>query len=39
LILTKRPPAEGFAWLKYDDDGHEVEANLAEVQLVALVEG
>ncbi|CCD35602.1 Chromosome (plasmid) partitioning protein ParB [Candidatus Paraburkholderia kirkii UZHbot1] len=37
LILTKRPPAEGFAWLKYDD-GHEIEANLAEVQLVALVE-
>jgi ParB family chromosome partitioning protein len=39
LILTRRPPAEGFAWLKYDDDGREIEANLAEVKLVALVEG
>ena len=38
INLTKRPPAEGFAWIKYDDDGHEVEVNLADVQLVALVE-
>jgi ParB family chromosome partitioning protein len=39
LILTRRPPAEGYAWLKYDDDGHEAEVNLVDVQLVALVEG
>lgn len=39
LILNRRPPAEGFAWLKYDDDGHEFEANLVQVQLVALLEG
>lgn len=39
LILSRRPPTEGFAWLKYDDDGHEFEANLAQVQLVALLEG
>lgn len=39
LILNRRPPTEGFAWLKYDDDGHEFEANLAQVQLVALLEG
>lgn len=39
LILTRRPPAEGYAWLKYDDDGQEFEANLAQVSLVALVEG
>jgi ParB family chromosome partitioning protein len=39
LILNRRPPADGFAWLKYDDDGHEFEANLAQVQLVALLEG
>lgn len=39
LILNRRPPAEGFAWLKYDDDGQEFEANLAQVQLVALLEG
>jgi len=39
LILSRRPPTEGFAWLKYDDDGHEFEANLAQVQLVAVLEG
>ena len=39
LILNRRPPAEGFAWLKYDDDGQEFEANLSSVTLVALVEG
>lgn len=39
LILNRRPPADGFAWLKYDDDGHEFQANLAQVQLVALLEG
>lgn len=39
LILTRRPPAEGYAWLKYDDDGQEFEARLADVTLVALVEG
>lgn len=39
LILNRRPPAEGFAWLKYDDDGQEFEADLAQVQLVALLEG
>jgi len=38
LILTRRPPAEGYAQLKYDD-GSEMQANLAEVALVALVEG
>lgn len=39
LILNRRPPAEGFAWLKYDDDGQEFEADLSQVQLVALLEG
>ena len=39
IILNRRPPAEGFAWLKYEDDGQEFEANLAQVQLVALLEG
>jgi len=39
LILTRRPPAEGWAWLKYEDDGHEFEAELTTVQLVALLEG
>jgi len=39
LILDRRPPADGFAWLKYDDDGQEFEANLSSVTLVALLEG
>jgi ParB family chromosome partitioning protein len=39
LILTKRPPADGYAWLKYEDDGQEFEANLENVQLRAVVEG
>ena len=39
LILNRRPPAEGWAWLKYEDDGQEFEADLAKVQLVALMEG
>jgi ParB family chromosome partitioning protein len=39
LMLNRRPPNEGWAWLKYDDDGHEFEADLATVQLVALREG
>lgn len=38
LILDKRPPAHGWGWVKYDDDGHEFEADLKEVELVALVE-
>ena len=39
LVLNRRPPADGFAWLKYDDDGQEFEADLSKVQLIALVEG
>lgn len=39
LILTRRPPADGYAWLKYDDDGAEFEASLADVKLMALIEG
>lgn len=39
LLLNRRPPVEGYAWIKYDQDGQEIEANLAQVQLVALVEG
>jgi ParB family chromosome partitioning protein len=37
LILTRRPTAEGLAWLKYEDDGDEFEAKLTEVALVALL--
>jgi ParB family transcriptional regulator, chromosome partitioning protein len=39
LILNRRPPAPGWAWLRYEDDGHEFEADLVKVQLVAVMEG
>jgi ParB family chromosome partitioning protein len=39
LILNRRPPADGWAWLKSEDDGQEFEAELVTVQLVALIEG
>lgn len=39
LMLDRRPPAEGWAWLKYEDDGREFEADLSTVQLVALLGG
>lgn len=39
LQLNRRPSAAGQAWLKYDDDGQEFEAVLAQVKLVAILEG
>jgi len=39
LILNRRPSTEGWAWLNYEDDGQEFEADLAKVQLTALLEG
>jgi ParB family chromosome partitioning protein len=39
LVLTRRPPAEGYAWMKYEDDGAEFEASLSDVKLIALLEG
>lgn len=39
LILTRRPSAEGFAWIKYEDDGQEFEASLSSATLVSLIEG
>ena len=39
LILNRRPRTEGYAWLKYADDGQEFEADLDKVRLVSLVEG
>lgn len=38
LVLNRRPRASGHAWLRYDD-GQEIEADLSEVQLIALLEG
>lgn len=39
LILSRRPQAEGYAWLKYEDNDQELEVNLAQVRLVAVLEG
>jgi ParB family chromosome partitioning protein len=39
LILNRRPPTDGFAWLKDEIDGHEYEADLTKVQLVSIMEG
>jgi len=38
LLLTKRPPSEGRAWLKFEDDGKEGDVALADVRLVAIRE-
>lgn len=39
LALHKRPTTEGLAWIKYDDDGQEIETDLADLDLVALIDG
>lgn len=39
LILMRRPSTEGRAWLKYDDDGSEVDADLENVKLITVIEG
>jgi ParB family chromosome partitioning protein len=39
LVLTRRPSNMGRAWIKYEDDGSEIEADLIHVELVAVVEG
>lgn len=36
LLLNRRVTDERFAWLKYEDDGEELEVELAELQLLAL---
>ncbi|MFL6718483.1 MAG: ParB/RepB/Spo0J family partition protein [Burkholderiaceae bacterium] len=37
LLWHRRPVEKGFAWVKYEDTGEEVQAPLAEVKLVALL--
>lgn len=39
LVLNRRAPASGMAWLKYEDDGRVAKVHLKQVQLVAIVEG
>jgi ParB family transcriptional regulator, chromosome partitioning protein len=37
-LITNRRAAYGLAWVKYDDDGHEIEVDLNKVKLVAVIE-
>jgi ParB family chromosome partitioning protein len=37
LLLTRRPLASGRAWLRFEDDGQELDAALADVRLLAIV--
>ena len=39
LILNRRPSRGGASWMKYDDDGSEFEAELADVRLISVIEG
>lgn len=39
LVLNKRPSGHGQAWIKYEDDGEEVEISLEQVKIVAIIEG
>jgi ParB family transcriptional regulator, chromosome partitioning protein len=38
LILSRMPLPAGYAWLKYEDDEQEFEADLSQLQLVAIIE-
>ncbi|WP_262965427.1 ParB/RepB/Spo0J family partition protein [Methylobacter psychrophilus] len=39
LMLERRPPASGWAWLKYEQGGEEFKAALSSVQLTEILEG
>ena len=39
LLVNLRPPKAGWAWFQYEDKDDVFKADLAKVQLVALVEG
>lgn len=38
-LQLDRRAANGLAWIKYDDDGHEVEIDIGAAKLIAIVEG
>lgn len=38
LLVTRRHRSNGRAWLRFEDDGRECEAALADVRLLAIVE-
>lgn len=39
LLTNKRWSAEGFAWVKYEDNGEEIEIELGDLKLNRLIEG
>jgi ParB family chromosome partitioning protein len=38
LLLSRRPRSDGRAWLRFEDDGKECDAPLADVRLLAVVD-
>ena len=38
LVLTRRASAPGLGWIKYSDDGNEVEIDLSQAKIDSLVE-
>ncbi len=38
LVLSRMPLTAGYTWLKYEDDEQEFEADLSQLQLVAIIE-
>jgi len=39
LLLKRRPTKQGSAWIKYEEDGTELEVSLSNIELIALIEG
>lgn len=39
LILNQRPSEEGLGYIKFDDDGEEIEVNLSDVNIESIIEG
>jgi ParB family chromosome partitioning protein len=39
LLLNRRPSGEGMGWIKFDDDGEEIEVKLDHVNIADLIEG
>lgn len=39
LLLTRRPSKAGYAWIKLETDGIELEASVDQLKLVAVLEG
>ena len=39
LLLTRRPAAAATVWIKYEDDGQEIEVSAETVALAGIIEG